>query len=673
MTNTRLDLPEPRAANPLPKFSADVACALVAAVAVTAAITGLAAVWHPPVYTQSNMLHSATTLALTLTLLVLVGATLLERRANTRGGRHRHLLRAIAFVAICALPIEMYGLPLLRSRLWLGGLSGDQSFRTQFLTRLTDSPALQDMTYHHLPPFYPAGWFWLGGRFGALFDMAGWEAMKPWSLFTLAIAAGLTYTLWRHVLPHRAVALSTMTVLVALSVDSQEPYAATLIMVFAPMMVLAWQALREGGWLPCTLTGLFVGILAATYTLYCAVAAVAVLVFAGFAWRIHAAGRRNILHRLGLIAAVAGPIALAVWLPYLISAAHMPTADSGGATDFLPVASAMVWLPQTETSALGLTCLVGTVWMTWRIRTDRVAQALAAGLLTMYGWALASQVFTLFSATLLGFRVHAAMYGLYACAGVMAAYDTFDALRAQTARMRIPQAARWGGLDAAPPRRTPGPFGSRIMRTRLARIAAVLGLIVTVAIAQDGVAKLGPQLRAAYQDVDGDMVRADNGPHRDQQDLATVQTTIGALTGKPADQTVVLSTDTSLFSYYPYWGFLASFGPYSNPLGLYPQRVQEIRRWTTARSPEQLEELLGRSEFGRPDAFVLLRSAPDGATVDGEARDVPGAYYLRIAENTFPNDPNLFVRYLAFDPAAFAGMRVRTVGAYAVVGSGPGR
>ena len=49
------------------------------------------------------------------------------------------------------------------TKLYLFGVSVDQQFRTEYLTRLTDSPALHDMTYIGLPPFYPPGWFWIGG------------------------------------------------------------------------------------------------------------------------------------------------------------------------------------------------------------------------------------------------------------------------------------------------------------------------------------------------------------------------------------------------------------------------------------------------------------------------------------------------------------------------------
>ncbi|MFC7754974.1 arabinofuranosyltransferase [Tsukamurella soli] len=183
---------------------------------------------------------------------------------------------------------------------------------------------------------------------------------------------------------------------------------------------------------------------------------------------------------------------------------------------------------------------------------------------------------------------------------------------------------------------------------------------------------LGSQLDAAYQDVDGTMSRADGGARRDQSDLATVDATVLSLTDRSREDTVVLTTDPVFLALYPYWGFLASFGPYSNPLGRYPERVAEITRWADARTPADLAADLRSSPFGAPDAFVLRAAAPtDGHVVDGAGAGLPGAYYLRITENTFPNDPNLYVRWLAFDPAAMAGMAVRTVGAYVVVVPSP--
>ncbi len=64
-------------------------------------------------------------------------------------------------------------MPLGATKLYLFGISVDQQFRTEYLTRLTDSAALHDMTYLGLPPFYPPGWFWLGGRIAALTGTPG--------------------------------------------------------------------------------------------------------------------------------------------------------------------------------------------------------------------------------------------------------------------------------------------------------------------------------------------------------------------------------------------------------------------------------------------------------------------------------------------------------------------
>ena len=75
-------------------------------------------------------------------------------------------LRALLFLS--AFSVVTLAMPLGATKLYLFGISVDQQFRTEYLTRLADSAALHDMTYFGLPPFYPPGWFWLGGRLAAL-------------------------------------------------------------------------------------------------------------------------------------------------------------------------------------------------------------------------------------------------------------------------------------------------------------------------------------------------------------------------------------------------------------------------------------------------------------------------------------------------------------------------
>lgn len=52
------------------------------------------------------------------------------------------------------------------------------------------------MTYLGLPPFYPPGWFWIGGRAAALSGTPAWEVFKPWAITSIAIAVAVALVLW---------------------------------------------------------------------------------------------------------------------------------------------------------------------------------------------------------------------------------------------------------------------------------------------------------------------------------------------------------------------------------------------------------------------------------------------------------------------------------------------
>ena len=97
---------------------------------------------------------------------------------------------------LSAFTVVTLGMPLGATKLYLFGISVDQQFRTEYLTRLTDSPALHDMTYIGLPPFYPPGWFWIGGRAAALTGTPAWEMFKPWAITSIAIAVAVALVLW---------------------------------------------------------------------------------------------------------------------------------------------------------------------------------------------------------------------------------------------------------------------------------------------------------------------------------------------------------------------------------------------------------------------------------------------------------------------------------------------
>jgi galactan 5-O-arabinofuranosyltransferase len=139
------------------------AAAIIAILVSVVALTAIAQVeW--PAFGSSNQLHALTTVGQVSCLVGLLGVGLLWRR----GGGWQWIARSGAAVLLPAFAVVTLGMPLGATKLYLFGISVDQQFRTEYLTRLTDSPALRDMTYAGLPPFYPPGWFWLGGRAAAL-------------------------------------------------------------------------------------------------------------------------------------------------------------------------------------------------------------------------------------------------------------------------------------------------------------------------------------------------------------------------------------------------------------------------------------------------------------------------------------------------------------------------
>jgi len=145
--------------------------AAAVAVAVVVAVVSLAAIarveW--PAYNSSNQLHALTTVGQFGCLAGLLVSGLLYRRGR------RWLAKAAATVFLSAFSVVTLAMPLGATKLYLFGISVDQQFRTEYLTRFADSPELRDMTYFGLPPFYPPGWFWIGGRLAALTGTPAWE------------------------------------------------------------------------------------------------------------------------------------------------------------------------------------------------------------------------------------------------------------------------------------------------------------------------------------------------------------------------------------------------------------------------------------------------------------------------------------------------------------------
>ncbi len=619
---------------------------LAAAVAVVVAVVSLVAVagvqW--PAYPSSNQLHALTTVGQVGCLMGLVASGWLWRRGRRAG---RLVARLGALVFLSAFAVVTLAMPLAATKLYLFGISVDQQFRTEYLTRLTGSPALRDMTYAHLPAFYPPGWFWIGGRVAALTGTPGWEMYKPWAVTSITVAVAVALVLWwRMIRFEYALIVTTATAAVTLAYSSPEPYSAMITVLLPPVLILTWSGLRAGerhagvtlgaGWAAVAAGGVFLGFAATFYTLLLAYSAFTVvtmaLLVAAYRWRrggLRAAA--DPLIRLAVIAVIAACIAATTWLPFLLRAARDPVSDTGSAWHYLPGDGAELNFPMLQFTLLGALCLLGMLWLVVRARSSVRAAALAIAVLTVYLWSLLSMVTTLARTTLLSFRLQPTLTVLLASAG---AFGFIELTRALTAR----------GKDRA--------WGRGVLP-----VAIAVGLVGAIGFSQDIPGVLRPDITVAYTDTDGHGHRGDRRPPGSEKYYPAVDAVISQVTGKPRDQTIVLTADYSFLAYYPYLGFQGLTSHYANPLAQFDARAARIAAWAKLKTADQFVHALDTLPWPPPTVFLMRRGTGSGSGA---------TYTLRLAADVYPNQPNVRRYTVDFKAALFADPRfiVQTIGPF---------
>jgi galactan 5-O-arabinofuranosyltransferase len=599
--------------------------AVAVVVAVVVAVISLAAIsrvqW--PAYNSSNQLHALTTVGQFGCLAGLLASALIWRRGR------RLLSRALTLGFLSAFSVVTLAMPLGATKLYLYGISVDQQFRTEYLTRLTDTAGPHDMTYFGLPPFYPPGWFWIGGRLAAATGTPAWEMFKPWAIISITIAVVLAFVLWASMIRFEyALIVSTATAAAMLAYSSTEPYAAIIAVLLPPVFVLAWSGLRgstrSGGWAAVVGVGIFLGVAALFYTLLLAYAAFTLAIMA----LVLAVARRRFepLLRLTLITVISGAISLLGWGPYLAAAIKGQPADSGTAQHYLPTAGAQLEFPMLHFTLLGALCMVGTLWLVAYARSSTRAGALTIAVLAVYAWSLLSMLRTLVGTTLLSFRLQPTLTVLLTAAG---AFGFIEATRALAARVK--------------------PENSR----RIVAAAATLGAIGALTFSQDIPDVLRSDIVVAYTDTDGNGERADRRPPGAEQYYREIDAKILGITGLPRDETVVLTADYSFLSYYPYYGFQALTSHYANPLAQFDKRADAIESWATLTTADQFIAALDKLPWKAPTVFLMRRGASD-------------TYTLRLASDVYPNQPNVRRYHVELDDALFDDRRfdVSTVGPF---------
>jgi galactan 5-O-arabinofuranosyltransferase len=599
--------------------------AVAVVVAVVVAVIALVAIsrveW--PAYNSSNQLHALTTVGQFGCLAGLLASGWIWRRGR------RLLSRAFALLFLSAFSVVTLAMPLGATKLYLFGISVDQQFRTEYLTRLTDTAGPHDMTYYGLPPFYPPGWFWIGGRLAALTGTPAWEIFKPWAIVSITIAVVLAFVLWASMIRFEwALIVSTATAAATLAYSPTEPYAAMIAVLLPPMFVLAWSGLRGatrgGGWAAVIGVGLFLGVAALFYTLLLAYAAFTLTIMG----LVLAVARRRLepLLRLAAIAVIACAITLVGWGPYLVAAINGHPADSGTAQHYLPSAGAQLEFPMLHFTLLGALCMVGTLWLVVRGRSSTRAGALAIAVLALYAWSLLSMLRTLVGTTLLSFRLQPTLTILLVAAG---AFGFIEATLAMARRYQ-PETGR-----------------------RIVTAAVALGAIGALTFSQDIPDVLRSDIVVAYTDTDGYGQRADRRPPGAEQYYREIDNKVRQATGLPRNETVVLTADYSFLSYYPYYGFQGLTSHYANPLAQFGKRAAAIESWATLTNADQFVAALDKLPWKPPTVFLMRRGAND-------------TYTLRLASDVYPNQPNVRRYQIALDSALFDDPRfdVSTVGPF---------
>ncbi len=651
--------------------------AVATAIAVAVSVISLIAIsrvqW--PAFPSSNQLHALTTVGQVSCLAGLLAVGWLWKR-------RRLLAQLSGVVFVSAFTVVTLGMPLGATKLYLFGISVDQQFRTEYVTRLADSPALRDMTYLGLPPYYPPGWFWIGGRAAALAGTPAWEIFKPWAITSITIAVAVALVLWwRMVRFEYALIVTTATAAVTLAYGSPEPYSAMITVLLPPMLVLTWSGLRAGvrasadretnltlgaeretnftlaaeeprevrggeppsgerrhGWGAVIGSGIFLGWTATWYTLLFGFTAFTMALMALLLmvsrWR-YSGGKAALdpLRRVAAIAGIAAAIAATTWLPFLLRAAHSPISNTGSAQHYLPADGAELTFPMLQFTLLGAVCMIGTLWLVVRARISVRAGALALGVLAIYLWSLLSMLTTLARMTLLSFRLQPTLSVLLVAAG---AFGFVEAVQALAAR-------------------------DRAVGRSIAPVAGALGLAAAVAFSQDIPDVLRPDLTIAYTDTDGNGQRGDRRPPSAEKFYASIDHAISQVTGRPRDQTVVMTADYSFLSYYPYWGFQGLTSHYANPLAQFDLRAAQIDKWSKLKTADELIHALDSCPWPAPTVFLMRRGSA-------------GNYTLRLAEDVYPNQPNVRrytvdLRGALFDSPRFT---VQSVGPFVLAIRKPG-
>lgn len=600
------------------RFSASIRPSLLSAalLVVSGAIVRVAPTYDP----FSNLFRYALETFVIVVVVVGMGAVWIARRRGEAWDADL-MPGLVGAVGVFVLLGMLHGTP------WgPNGLSGDQSFRTEFITRFASSWQTADYTYADLPAFYPPAYFWVLGRLAATIGLEPWRIVKYGAVISAALVPLVTYLLWRLLVSDRvAGVISILPLVIAIYLA---PYLWLVAFAIVPWWVLVIRGAHgvPGGASPFLL-GVLGGLLFLSYYYYFFVVGIGVVTYVV----VQVASRSEIRHRLRFISVVLGVSALvsmAYWLPLTVSILTVEGAQSL-ANDYFAPNHALPDVPYTTVTAFAALSLLGAIHLvvTWRSLTSRALIYLLGAIIALwvFGFVTAIAGFPLVpvrSLTLIPIILMAS--------GVIAAFDicrlTARRVSRQSGRRVWTSFALVGAL-----------FATLAGRTFVASVAD--GGSITAAhgtpLPNGSLPPYAPA-SARPADVSANKIR-------DTIDRGYVGTT----------PPVVLSTRADVLALNTYHGFNQWQVYYAHPASQFRKRVAFLHELAVLDDPARFAELSAVNSYDEINAFVL--------------RDGGEYLVLQYQEENFPNGYKLesieFPRRL-FDERMF---EVTDLGPYVVV------
>jgi len=487
----------------------------------------------------------------------------------------------------------------------LWGLQGDEITIAAMYQTFASLGAGADFAYHHLPPFYPPGFFWLVSAIGAPLQLSGVGLMKLAGVIGFATFPLGTYLL--AVVLHkkeggsnmklmRAVAfLAPLFMLVIIGVDPMlgKPYEVLALGATIFWTLSLWQRAHADNWnkWDVLLYGIIGGIIAMVYYLWLAFAAISLLLAIVFIKR-----RLRYLLRL-MSAAIVSFIILAPYAYPLFKAYTAIGMENWQTAFFVPDGLAL-WLPMvTQISVQSLLMLFGLCGMVY-FWQKKPMKLLASMLASAYVWWIMGLCLLLFFDTpfqeFRGFYLYApAVLGTAAAFSAVYAYKQFD---------------------IANNKRT------------LYTISAVL-LLVLCANSVFGTFIDDPKL----QEYRTEAAKIDEETGTLAQFLGRSDTTVKTLHSVPQVQGFVPVNNVLYFNQHN-----------NHPAALFSERMSFVESLAKATTTEQLTAINAASKFGPVERFIFFD-------------DKQGGYYLffhvdafgkGIEEKIIEFDANLFSKEL---------------------------